>query len=135
MTAVKIVPAEDFPSPPEPGLTPEEVLARAKRIAATLVDRQEETEQRGYYAQDTHQEFLDAGLYRLLVPKRYGGYEFDLSTYMNVVTTLARGCASTAWMYTFGANHALVAATLFGKAAQDEMFAAGDFICPATVAP
>ncbi|HEX6358870.1 acyl-CoA dehydrogenase family protein [Actinophytocola sp.] len=135
MTAARSAPANGYPSPPEPGLTPEEAVARAERIAATLVDRQAETEQRGYYALDTHNEFLGAGLYRLLVPRRYGGYEFGLGTYLRVVSALARGCPSTAWMYTFGAAHAHIAASLFEEAAQDEMFAGGDFICPATVAP
>ncbi|UOZ06684.1 acyl-CoA dehydrogenase family protein [Amycolatopsis sp. WQ 127309] len=133
MTAVRSVSEEDYPSAPEPGLTPGEAIARAERIAATLVDRQAETEERGYYALDTHDEFLRAGLYRLLVPRRYGGYEFDLETHAQVVSALARGCPSTAWMYTFGASHALLAATLFSQAAQDELFANGDFICPATV--
>jgi 3-hydroxy-9,10-secoandrosta-1,3,5(10)-triene-9,17-dione monooxygenase len=134
MTAARSVPADGFPLPPEPGLTPEEVVARAERIAATLVDRQRETEERGYYALDTHNEFLSAGLYRILVPRRYGGYEFGLGTYLRVVSALARGCPSTAWMYTFGASHAILAGTLFSEAAQDELFAGGDFICPATVA-
>jgi 3-hydroxy-9,10-secoandrosta-1,3,5(10)-triene-9,17-dione monooxygenase len=135
MTAARSVPANGYPSPPEPGLTPEDVVARAERIAATLVDRQAETEQRGYYALDTHNEFLGAGLYRFLVPRRYGGYEFDFGTYLRVVSALARGCPSTAWMYTFGAAHALMAAALFDESAQDELFAGGDFICPATVGP
>ncbi len=135
MTAARTVPAEAHLSPPEPGLTPQEVLARARTIAATLVDRQEETEQRGFYALDTHDELLRAGLYRILVPRRYGGYEFGLGTFVKVVSSLARGCSSTGWMYSFGASHALAAATLFEEAAQDELFAAGDFICPATVAP
>jgi 3-hydroxy-9,10-secoandrosta-1,3,5(10)-triene-9,17-dione monooxygenase len=135
MTAARSVPENGYPSPPEPGLTPEEVIARAQKIAATLVDRQAETEQRGYYALDTHNEFLGAGLYRLLVPRRYGGYEFGFGTYVRVVSAIARGCPSTAWMYTFGASHALVTATLFSEPAQDELFAGGDFICPATVAP
>lgn len=135
MTAARTVPANDYPSPPEPGLTAEEVVARAERIAANLVDRQQETEQRGYYGLDTHNEFLKAGFYRLLVPRRYGGYEFGLDTYLRVVIALARGCASTAWMYTFGASHAHVVATLFSKTAQDELFAGGDFICPGTIGP
>jgi 3-hydroxy-9,10-secoandrosta-1,3,5(10)-triene-9,17-dione monooxygenase len=135
MTLARSLPANRYPSPPEPGLTPEEVIARAERIAATLVERQAETEQRGYYAEDTHNEFRRAGLYRLLVPRRYGGYEFDLGSYIRVVSALARGCPSTAWMYTFGASHAIAAATLFEESAQDELFAGGDFICPATVAP
>jgi 3-hydroxy-9,10-secoandrosta-1,3,5(10)-triene-9,17-dione monooxygenase len=135
MTAARSVPADGYPSPPEPGLTAEEVVARAQRLATCLVDRQAETEQRGYYGLDTHNEFLSAGLYRLLVPRRYGGYEFGLDTYLEVVSALARGCPSTAWMYTFGASHAHIAATLFGEKAQEELFANGDFICPATVAP
>jgi 3-hydroxy-9,10-secoandrosta-1,3,5(10)-triene-9,17-dione monooxygenase len=38
-------------------------------------------------------------------------------------------------MYLFGASHALVVATLFDRQAQDDLFAGGDFICPAVVAP
>src|SRR5437764_1462245 len=106
MTAARSLPADGHPSPPEPGLTADEVVARAERIAAGLVDRQQETEERGYYGLETHNELLNAGLYRLLVPRRYGGYEFGLDTYLRVVTALAAGCPSTAWMYTFGASHA-----------------------------
>ena len=135
MTVSRILSANDHPVPPEPGLTPEEVVARAERIATALVGRQAETEQRGYYALDTHDEFLRAGFYRLLVPRRYGGYEFGIDTYTRVVSALARGCPSTAWMYTFGASHAHMVATLFSAAAQDELFAGGDFICPATIGP
>lgn len=120
---------------PEPGLTEQEIVARAERIAAALVDRQEETEQRGHYGPDTHQELLDGGFYRLLVPKRYGGYEFGIDTHMRVVSALARGCPSTAWMYTFAASHAHLAATLFGEDTQKELFAEGDFICPGVIAP
>lgn len=135
MTAARSVSANDHPSPPEPELTAEEVVVRAERIADHLVDRQQATERRGYYGLDTHHEFLDAGFYRLLVPRRYGGYEFGLDTYVRAVTELARGCPSTAWMYTFGASHAHVVATLFSEAAQDELFAGGDFICPGTIGP
>ncbi|WP_431995819.1 acyl-CoA dehydrogenase family protein [Streptomyces griseoflavus] len=120
---------------PEPDLTPDEIVARAEELAALLPARQAETERRGYYAEDTHEAFTRAGFYRILVPRRYGGYEFGPSTFMRVATTLARGCPSTGWMYLFGAAHALVAATLFDERTQAELFAGGDFVCPATVAP
>ncbi|MGW3359724.1 acyl-CoA dehydrogenase family protein [Streptomyces bungoensis] len=122
-------------APPEPGLTPEEIVARAEALAATLVERQAETERRGFYAEDTHEAFARAGLYRILVPRRYGGYEFGPETFVKVSMALARGCPSTGWMYLFGAAHALVVGTLFDEATQAELFAGGDFICPATVAP
>ncbi|MFI5929108.1 acyl-CoA dehydrogenase family protein [Micromonospora sp. NPDC051543] len=135
MTVARDVPAHDFPPPPEPDLTPEAVIARAGAIAASLVDRQAETERRTYYSEDTHREFLDAGFYRLIVPRRFGGYEFGVQTLVRVATALARGCPSTGWMYLFGAAHALVAASLFEEKAQSELFAEGDFVCPAAVAP
>jgi 3-hydroxy-9,10-secoandrosta-1,3,5(10)-triene-9,17-dione monooxygenase len=135
MTLVTNASPPGFRPVPEPELTPEAILARARAIGPTLVERQAETERRTYYARDTHEEFSRAGFYRILVPRRYGGYEFGVETFMRVAMELARGCPSTGWMYLFGAAHALAAATLFGKDAQDELFTGGDFICPATVAP
>lgn len=134
---MSVVPSDPnvVPLPPEPHLTPAEVIARARAISATLVERQAETEQRTYYAQDTHEEFTRAGFYRLMVPRRYGGYEFGPDVFLRVAIEIARGCPSTGWMYLFGAAHSLPVASLFGAEAQAELFAGGDFICPATVAP
>jgi 3-hydroxy-9,10-secoandrosta-1,3,5(10)-triene-9,17-dione monooxygenase len=134
MTAATIR-ASEPPSPPEPDVTPAEIIARAEAIAPTLVARQAETEQRTYYAQDTHEAFAEAGFYRILVPRRYGGYEFGIDTFLRVSTALARGCPSTAWMFCLGATHALPVASLFDERAQAELFGAGDFICPATIVP
>jgi 3-hydroxy-9,10-secoandrosta-1,3,5(10)-triene-9,17-dione monooxygenase len=40
----------------------------------------------------------DAGLMRLLTPRRYGGYEADMRTFLDVTIELGRGCCSTAWV-------------------------------------
>jgi 3-hydroxy-9,10-secoandrosta-1,3,5(10)-triene-9,17-dione monooxygenase len=111
------------------------MVARAEAIAATLVARQAETEERTFYAVDTHEEFQRAGFYRILVPRRYGGYEFGIDTFMRVVMALTRGCPSSGWMYCLGHAHALVVASMFGERAQEEIFAGGDFISPATIVP
>jgi 3-hydroxy-9,10-secoandrosta-1,3,5(10)-triene-9,17-dione monooxygenase len=125
----------DFPAPPEPGLTARQLVARAEALVPELVSRQAETEQRGFYAEDVHQRFARNGFYRILVPRRYGGYELGIETFLRVSMTLTRGCASTGWMYCLGAAHALMAATMFGEQAQAELFSAGDFICPGTGVP
>jgi 3-hydroxy-9,10-secoandrosta-1,3,5(10)-triene-9,17-dione monooxygenase len=135
MAIVNSVLDQGFPVLPEPSLTPTDVIARAEAIAPTLIERQAETEQRTFYAEDTHEEFTRAGFYRILVPRRYGGYEFGIETFLRVTMAIARGCPSTGWMYCLGAAHALAAATLFDERAQAELFSAGDFICPAVVAP
>ncbi|RLK09654.1 3-hydroxy-9,10-secoandrosta-1,3,5(10)-triene-9,17-dione monooxygenase [Micromonospora sp. M71_S20] len=125
----------DLPAPPEPGLTADQVIARAEAMVPELVERQAETEERTFYAEDIHDRFLRNGFYRILVPRRYGGYELGIDTFLRVSMTLLRGCPSTGWMYTLGAAHALVTATIFGERAQAEMFADGDFICPSTSIP
>ena len=121
--------------PPEPDLTAQDLVDRAERISAGLVERQAETEERTQYGEQTHREITEAGLYRILVPRRYGGYEFGVDTFVRAAIAIARGCGSTGWMYAFGTSHALQAAAVFGEDAQRELFGSGHFVCPMTVRP
>jgi len=125
----------EFPAPPEPDLTPEQVLARAEAMVPELVERQAEVERRSFYAEDLHQRFARNGFYRILRPRRYGGYEFSVDTFVRVSLALLRGCPSTGWMYCLGAMHTLIVASMFGEQAQSEVFGAGEFICPGTGIP
>jgi 3-hydroxy-9,10-secoandrosta-1,3,5(10)-triene-9,17-dione monooxygenase len=124
------MPARTTPVP-----TAAEVVARAEAIAATLVARQAETEDRTYYSPETHAAFAEAGLYRILVPRRYGGLQLGPATYLRVAMALARGCPSTGWMFTLGAAHSHAVATLFDEPTQAALFADPDFIAPATIVP
>jgi 3-hydroxy-9,10-secoandrosta-1,3,5(10)-triene-9,17-dione monooxygenase len=116
-------------------ITPDEIVARAAAIATTLVARQAETEERTCYALDTHEQFREAGFYRMLVPRRYGGLELDVPTFVRVIARLARGCPSTAWQLCLPTAHALLVAAWFEERAQDELFADPDFLCPSVAAP
>jgi len=121
--------------PPEPGLTQDEMVARAVALRARLVAEQAATEERTYYSPEMHETFLDAGFYHLYVPRRYGGYEFDVPTYVRVVQEIARGCVSTAWCLGLAMNHALMVGSWWPQEAQDEIFAGGDFRCASVAAP
>ncbi|QUT07216.1 acyl-CoA dehydrogenase family protein [Sphingobium phenoxybenzoativorans] len=122
-------------SAPESHLTPADMISRAKDISAMLVERQAETEERGYYAEDTHRLFQDAGFYRCCVPKRFGGYGFDLPTYVEIMSWIATGCSSTAWQLCLGAGHAITVATFYPAEAQAEIFGDGHFVAASTVKP
>ncbi|MBV9364899.1 MAG: acyl-CoA dehydrogenase family protein [Solirubrobacterales bacterium] len=122
-------------NPPEPSLTQEEMVARAAALRPRLVADQAETEKRTYYSRDMHEAFLAAGFYHLYVPRRYGGYEFDVPTYVRVVQEIARGCVSTAWCLGLAMNHALMVGSWWPPVAQDEIFAGGDFRCASVAAP
>lgn len=111
---------------PEPDLTPKEIIARAATLREHLRDDQEATEQRTYYSARTHELFEQAGLYRILQPRRFGGYEFDIETFYRVVMELTRGCPSTGWCFCLGAAHVLKVAALFPEEGQQEIFAANN---------
>lgn len=122
-------------SPPEPALASEDLVQRALDLVPVLISRQAETEQRTYYSEETHQAFKDAGFYRMLVPRRFGGYEVDLETYFRVMTIIASGCPSTAWALCLSAAHAINVASVYDLETQAEIFGDGHFICAATARP
>jgi len=74
-----------------------ELLARAKRIRPILEVNAEETDRLRRLA-DANVEALHAtGLCRLMAPRRLGGYETDIRTYIAVIAELGQGCGSTSW--------------------------------------
>jgi 3-hydroxy-9,10-secoandrosta-1,3,5(10)-triene-9,17-dione monooxygenase len=116
-------------------VTPAELLERARALRPKLAERQEETERLTHYSPELHEDFERAGFYRMLVPKRYGGLEVDLPTYVRVFMELARGDASAAWCVCLASNHALQVGSWFPERAQDEIFGAGDFRAASVAAP
>jgi 3-hydroxy-9,10-secoandrosta-1,3,5(10)-triene-9,17-dione monooxygenase len=116
-------------------LTSRDIVARAQDLRPALLERQAETEELRYYPEATHEDFLDAGFYRILVPRRYGGLELDVPTFARVIVEVSRGCPSTGWCLCLAAGHALQVATLFEEHAQAEIFGDGDFRAAAFGAP
>ena len=49
-------------TPPEPNLTPEELIARAIALRPELIEHQADAEARAFYSEEMHQKFLDLGL-------------------------------------------------------------------------
>lgn len=123
-------------SVPEPDLRPEDVVARAEALVPMLREQQDEAEKRGYYSEAVHAEFARAGFYRITQPRRFGGYEFDLRTFLKTMVTISSGDPGTGWCLTLGSSHAWVVASHFPERAQAEMFGPdGDFRCPHPAAP
>jgi 3-hydroxy-9,10-secoandrosta-1,3,5(10)-triene-9,17-dione monooxygenase len=117
-------------------VTSREIVARAEALRPALLERQAEAEELTYYPESTHREFLEAGFYRILQPRRYGGLELDVPTFVRVIMEVSRGCVSTGWCLCLSSAHVLQVASAFGEEAQEEIFGDdGDFRCASFGAP
>jgi len=115
-------------------VTPKELVARAAGMRQTLRRRQDECERTGRLPAATLAEWLEAGFYRVLQPRRFGGFEFDLDTFVRVAVELSRGCPSSGWNYSLMAAHNLLVGC-FEEKGQVELFGDGDFRSPLSNLP
>ena len=65
----------------------------------------------------------------MLVPRRYGGLEFDIPTFMRVIVHITHGCPSTGWSLCLPIGHTALVASWYPEEAQtallsDHFFAA-----------
>lgn len=112
-----------------------ELISRAESLADLVASEAAETDRRGFVSPAVLEAFCDAGLMKILVPKRYGGYELDVDTMVRVVRTIAPSCTSTAWVLAFYIGHNWLHA-LFPERSQEEVFAERSFaLTPGTFAP
>lgn len=115
---------------PKPRLTPEGMIKAAVALRPLLRERQAETEAARRVLDDVAQQCIDAGFFRILQPRRFGGYEFDLPTFVKVAMELSRGCPSTGWAVVFTAGHPHVFAKFDLKAQIEAYGENGEFRAP-----
>jgi 3-hydroxy-9,10-secoandrosta-1,3,5(10)-triene-9,17-dione monooxygenase len=121
---------------PEPAVTGEELVARARDMVPVLRERQELCERLGRLPDETNDEFLRAGFYRILQPRRFGGYELDMPTFARVMMEVSRGCPSSGWVLALTGGHAIMLSAFFPEQAQIDVYGAtGDFRGPSRTAP
>jgi len=122
-------------APPEPDLTPEAMIARAVALRQTLRAAQADCEAHGRVSEAINEKLIRAGFYRVIQPRVFGGYEFDVPTFYRVMMEVARGCAETGWVLALTAGHPLIVAS-FPLEGQAEVYGAdGEFRCPAAFNP
>lgn len=115
---------------PRPRLTPDGMIRSAVALRPLLREHQAETEAAGRVLDDVAQQCIDAGFFRILQPRRFGGYEFDLPSFVSVAIEIARGCPSTGWAVVFTAGHPHVFAK-FPEKTQIEIYGEkGEFRAP-----
>jgi 3-hydroxy-9,10-secoandrosta-1,3,5(10)-triene-9,17-dione monooxygenase len=102
-------------------MTPEAYLQRVRALLPAVRKRALHAEQLRRLPDETFADFQEAGLFRCLQPKRYGGYELDPGTLYQAIMEIGTVCGSTAWILGVVGVHNWHLA-LFAPEAQDDVW-------------
>lgn len=97
------------------------LVERAKAMIPFLAELAPRAEADRKVPEETIAKMHEAGFFRVLQPKRWGGFEMDPQVFFDVQMTLAEGCMSTAWIYGVIAVHNWQIA-LFDLKAQEDVW-------------
>ena len=87
-----------------------DAVTRARNIAPRIVECADEIDRGRRLPQDLVDELIAQGLFRLLVPRSFGGEEMDWLAYLDVVRIIAEADGSTGWCLNQGAVFATTSA-------------------------
>ncbi|WP_432246982.1 acyl-CoA dehydrogenase family protein [Streptomyces sanyensis] len=104
-----------------PSSEPSELLRTARDLVPVLARNADQGERDRRLTEESVELLTSGGMFRLAVPKRYGGHEASLRTLVDVSAVLAEGDGSSAWVVAVGNSLAWVT-SLFPEQAQDEVF-------------
>jgi len=129
------------PSPPSGPGTDDRgyaaMIARAQALVPQLRNRASRTEELRRLPPETERDLHDAGLFRIVQPKRVGGFEFDYVALVDCAEAIGQADASVAWNLANLASHHWMLG-MFDRRAQDAVWGkdanaliASSFIFPA----
>ena len=104
---------------PEPELTAQDLLARASALRPRLREAQITCEAGGRVPQDIADEMIRLGLFRIVQPRMYGGYEFGLPVFYKAAIEISRSCSETGWVYSLVAGHTMMLARVPERAQRE----------------
>jgi 3-hydroxy-9,10-secoandrosta-1,3,5(10)-triene-9,17-dione monooxygenase len=113
------------PAPRTSPTTPALLIERAREMIPRLIERGRDADRAARLPDATIAEMKAAGFFRVMQPRRYGGYEMSPRVFYETQLALAEGCVSTAWVYGVLGVHPWQMA-LFPVQAQDEVWGRDD---------
>ncbi|MFJ3670707.1 acyl-CoA dehydrogenase family protein [Streptomyces sp. NPDC090106] len=114
--------------------TDTELVARVRSLRPLIAEHALRAEERRRVTGEVVAALTEAGVYRMNVPRRYGGYQSRPRTQVDVIAEVAAACGSAAFTVLIQAGCAFIA-SLFPDEAQDEIFTGPDVRVGGTLVP
>jgi 3-hydroxy-9,10-secoandrosta-1,3,5(10)-triene-9,17-dione monooxygenase len=116
-------------------ITGQEMIDRARALAPRFAERAEAAEEARRIPPQSIKEMLDAGLARILLPKKIGGYGLGFETWFDVMREISKADASHGWCAGLVTHHGHVVGQ-YPERAQKAVWADGlDVPLAASFAP
>ncbi|HVV37422.1 MAG TPA: hypothetical protein VHC63_12510 [Acidimicrobiales bacterium] len=120
----------DSGGPPVAGL-----VERVAALLPMIASKSFEAEAQRRPLDEVIEALKETGVFRSFVPKRYGGYEIDMATYLDIGIAVATADPSMGWITTFYMEHNWLI-TMFAEELQDEIFGRRPYVlAPGSVNP
>jgi alkylation response protein AidB-like acyl-CoA dehydrogenase len=110
------------------------LVERVRAIGPLISEHARRGEQERRVTKDVVEALAGTGIYRMNVPRRYGGYQTGLPTQVDALAEIAAACGSAAFMVLLQTGCSFIAA-LFPDEVQDEIFADPDVRVSGTLIP
>lgn len=111
------------------------LLDAAVELRAVVAERARQTEQERRVSADVTQLLKESGLYRVVQPRRFGGYELGLEALRRLAFEIGRGCTSTGWCYGLSAAASWVLGMFPEEAQHDVWGGSPDALLASCIAP
>jgi len=113
----------------------EGLLARVRALAPFIAEHAEQAERDRQPVDAVIAALAETGVFRAYVPRRFGGYEIDTETFIDVGLAVSEACTATGWVTTFYMEHNWMLAQ-FPPEAQQAIFGSQPYIlAPASISP
>jgi alkylation response protein AidB-like acyl-CoA dehydrogenase len=99
--------------------SPVALKAAVREALRSIKERAATTERSRQIPTENVEALRSAGLYKIVQPREFGGYEYDFDVLVDLIIEIGRACASTAWVCGLFAAHQWLLAGLSREAQRD----------------
>jgi alkylation response protein AidB-like acyl-CoA dehydrogenase len=112
-----------------------DLVERVRALQPLIAGCAEEAERRRKPVDEVIAALEQTGVFRAYVPRRFGGYEIDPDTFIDIGIAVGEACTSTGWVTTFYMEHNWMLAQ-FPPETQQDVFGRQPYVlAPASISP
>ncbi len=113
----------------------DDLLSQVGDLVPVLAAREAACGAARFVSSETVADFRRMGLFRVLQPRRFGGFQGGFGVFSQVVERLAEGCAASAWVYAVLGEHQWIIACMAEQAQIDVWGDTPDALASSSLAP